>query len=151
MTETAPESTDVQKNQPVDISYLAKAKTVAAKMVPVARGRQPKPNPVAGHYAKAMENPTKSMALEVTAGEATAVERHLRNAATAAGGKNGISVQVQTEKNGGENGTSIVALDKVKDLDPQTPVWVAFQWKEKTPREIKAEDTAGESQETVDA
>lgn len=144
MTETAQDASteSVQKNAPVDISYLANVKPKVAKIVPVARGRQAKPNPVASHYQTALENPTKGYSLEVSAGEATAVERYLRNAATAAGGKNGIHIQIQTEKNGGEDGSAVIALDKVKELDAATPVWVAFQWKEKTPRPERAEAPA---------
>jgi len=128
MSENATET--ATKPEPVDLSYLAKAKTRKASIAPVPRGRRSAPNPLADHYAESFgaldaEGTGEARSLKVTAGVALRVESLLRKAAFDA--KYGITIQMQLD----EKGTDIVALTSVKELEPETAVWVAFQAKPK--------------------
>jgi hypothetical protein len=144
-TETAP------KAETVDLSYLAKAKTRKATIAPVPRGRRSAPNPVEPHYLESFnaldaEGMGEARSLEVTAGVALRVENLLRKAAMDA--KYGVAIQMQLAavvKNAAED---IVPLAGVKDLEPDTKLWVAFQAK---PKQIQNRKPKNETATDADA
>lgn len=123
-------ATTETKPAPVDLGFLAKTKTRKATIAPVPRGRTAAPNPLDSHYAESFskldaEGVGEARSLPVTAGVALRVENLLRKAAMDS--QYGITIQMQLD----EKGAEIVALTGVKDLEPETPVWVAFQAKPK--------------------
>lgn len=132
MTETQTE-TARRRPAPVDLSFLAKARTKKATIAPVARGRRSAPNPVEPHYLESFdtrnaEGVGEARSLEVTAGVAARVENLLRKAAM--DNAYGVAIQMQlTEKV--KDPKDIVPLAGVKDLEPDTKLWVAFQAKPK--------------------
>jgi hypothetical protein len=154
MSENATETT-ATKPEPMDLSFLAKTKSTKATIAPVTRGRKAAPNPVAGHYQESLDTVNAdgigdARSIKVTAGVATRVESLLRAAAFDA--KYGITIQMQLAQKVQDPDADTVSLEGVKELEPETPVWVAFQAKPKQIQNRKPKsDAATESPEDTPA
>lgn len=130
MTEQTTETTE----SPMDLSFLSNVKATKATIATVPRGRKAAPNPVAGHYQASLDTLDAdgfgdTSSLKVTAGVAPRVEGLLRKAAGDCrdGQGYGVSIQMQLAAKVKDAATETVSLEGVKELEPETPVWVAFR------------------------
>lgn len=151
MSET---QTETPAKENVDLSFLSKVKSTKATITAVPRGRRSEPNPVADHYAASLnkrdaEGVGEARSLPVTAGVATRVESLLRKAAFDA--EYGITIQMQLAAKVENAETDIVSLEGVKELEPDTQVWVAFQAKPKQIQNRKPKGDAATETPAADA
>lgn len=111
----------VKEDEGVDLEGLT---VEPAELLPVPRGKAPKPNPMTEHLERSWDE-EQSLSVKVTAAEALPVGRSLRKAAM----RMGIGVTVQYHILPGE---VYCPESKVRDLAEGTQVRVVFQAREKT-------------------